>query len=130
MQISPSFDLLHLSLSRLVVSDVPRRMPTWAPIEFYAAIEAMDSPEDCMGHIKTGTTVLTGWRLFSDTVQAGYGNIVQKVHGAERLVIRGEAIAYARTAAREKFLVTGELENWAEYEAIHPELYDLLGRYA
>ena len=130
MQVSPGFALLHLSLSRLVVSDVPRRVPTWAPIEFYAAIEAMDSPEDCMCHIATGTTVLTGWRLFSTPVRSDDGTFVQWVREAERLVIRGEAIAYARTAAREKFLVTGELENWAEGEAIHPELLDLLGRYA
>lgn len=128
MEIRHSYALLHLSLSRQIVSDVPRRMPSWAPIEFYAAIEAMDSVEDCMAHIETGTTALTGWRLFSSPHWMPGGEIVQWVREAERLFVRGEAIAYARTAAREKFVVSAPIKNWSMYQEVPQELLDQLGR--
>lgn len=123
----PSFVLLHLSLSRLVVSDLPRRLPTWAPIEFYAAISAMDSVENCMEFIADKDHFLTGWRLFSTPLKAENGRIVQFVTGFEPLLIKGEAIAYARSAENETFCVANEPEVLSRHK-VQPELIALLGR--
>lgn len=122
----PSFILLHLSLSRLVVSDIPRRLPSWAPIEFYAAISAMDSVEDCMGCIGEKDHILTGWRLFSQPMKVEGGKIIQAVMGFEPLLIKGEAIAYARTAERETFRIWDQPDVLSRHP-VQKELITLLG---
>ena len=121
-----SFVLLHVSLSRLLVSDVPRRLPTWAPIEFYAAISAMDSVENCMELIAHSDHVLTGWRLFSTPLKAEGGEIVQFVTGFEPLLIKGEAIAYARPGEKEAFRIANQPEVLSRNQ-VQPELIALLG---
>lgn len=127
MTASRGFVLLHLSLSRLVVSDLARRLPTWAPIEFYAAIEGMDSVENCMDFIADRDAALIGWRLFSSCEDDAAGGLVQKVNGFEPLMIKGEAIAYARTADTETFCLADDFWNFAGFREVHQELIDLLG---
>ena len=121
-----SFVLIHMSLSRLIVSDVPRRSPTWAPIEFYAAISAMDTVEDCMGRLADGGISLSGWRLFSQPMRWKDDNIVQGVTGFEPLFIRGEAVAYARTAIGEEFRVLKDPRVLSRFQ-VPAELISLLG---
>lgn len=127
MAIQHNYIFLHLSLSRRFVADLPRQMTNWAPIEFYAAIEGMHSAEGCMNGLGTGDMALSGWRLFSSSHRTEGGEVVQWVREVERLFIRAEAIAYARTAAREKFVVNAPLKNWSKYQEVPQELLDRLG---
>lgn len=120
-----SFVLLHLSLSRSAVADFPRRISCdWTPLEFYAAISAMDSVEECMGLIADKDVFLTGWRLFCGADPSGDLG-AQTVAGFEPLVIRGEAISYARTAERETFRLSDYPEIYSRYP-VPAELIALL----
>lgn len=120
-----SFAVLHVSLSRLIVADLPRRLPTWAPIEFYAAFGGMDSVENCMDFIADRDTSLRGWRLFSTIQKMPDGKLAQLITGFEPLMIRGEAIAYARPA-NDHFLIAENATNLATRDDVPEELLDLL----
>lgn len=82
MLVRCNYVLLHLSLSRRVVSDLPR-LTDWGPIEFYAAIEGDITAEGCMNRIAAGDIALTGWRLFSAPHRTESGQVVQWVREVE-----------------------------------------------
>lgn len=126
MAFHESTALLHISLSRRVVRDVAREQPAWAPAEFYAAFGGMDSAENCMAFIEDREVLLRGWRLFSAPGRKMAGEHFQMISGFEPLVIRGEAIAYARPAGSDRFFITAEATASVIYRRLPQELIDLL----
>lgn len=117
--------LIHVSLSRhLVRSEI--KGPYW-PAEFFAAFDGMDSVENCIDFFSDDDFGMKGWRIFSGyTVESVWPrNVVHKVTGFEPILLRSEAIVYAR-AAREVFKFADEAVDFAARHALPAEVYHLL----
>lgn len=128
-RINGGYELVFVGISRGVVCDLERRSRRLGdhPLEFYVAFSGMDSPENCLEFLSDRDASLDGWRLYTGNSRLLNGRRVQIVEGFEPIVIKGEAVAYARPAIRETFRVSSDAVVHSKYGTVPEDLVELLG---